>query len=88
VIVSRAQLEAMRANKPIPPLVPQLTPDAMTVRTVQQQLLETQARDFAQGHSVLRFQQNKMRIALNKARKDGFTHQHFNQQSHVYEHNP
>jgi hypothetical protein len=33
----------------------------------------------------LSFARSKLRLALNKARKEGFTHQHFNQQAHTHE---
>ena len=88
MIVSKAHLDALRAKKPLPPLVPSLNPNGYMVAAVNQQLDTQRMRAIQQGENVLSFTQSKMRIALNKARKEGWTHRHFNQVSHTHAFTP
>jgi hypothetical protein len=88
VIVSRAHLDALRAQKPLPPLVPSLQPNGYMVAAVNQQLEGQRNLSVQRGENVLNFAQSKMRLALNKARAEGFTRSHFNQVSHTHEFTP
>ena len=76
--VTKAHLDALRQNKPMPPPAPSLQPNGYMVAAVNQQLDTQRMRAVQQGENVLNFAQSKMRIALNKARKEGWTHRHFN----------
>lgn len=85
MIVSKAHLDALRQGRALPPVAPQLTPDNALAVSVQQQVDRQRYLHVQRGENVLSFARSKLRLALNKARKEGFTHQHFNQQAHTHE---
>ena len=83
MIVTKAHLEALRKGQALPPIAPHLTPDSSLAVPVQVHLDRQRSLQIAHDENVLNVAQSKLRLALNKARNEGFTHRHFNQVSHT-----
>lgn len=88
MIVTKAHLEALRQGRALPPVAPSLTPDSALAVPVQMHVDRQRMLTIAHGENVLSFAQSKLRLALNKARKEGWTHQHFNRRVHTPEFKP
>ncbi len=84
-MVTKAQLDALRAARPTLNTELHLTPDDMTVVSVHSCVEAERIGVLNKGDKRMQLSQQKLRADLEQARNEGFNRVQFNQNAHTHE---